>query len=341
MAKFLLGVLVGVVVVVLASVVLVLAVGRLFSSKQPVISPNAVIVLGLNGDIPETSPVDLGVPFVQPQGAPTVRDVWTSLRQAAGDNRVKAVLLQPRGVTAGWGKLQEVHRDLLDFKKSGKPVYALLQTPGSKEYYLSTAADRVYLSPDDSLNVKGFRLEEQYFKNTLEKVGVGIQVDHIGRYKDAGDLFTRTGMTPETREVLNQVLDQIFGDFCSTVGQGRHKTTDEVKALVDLGPFTALQARTNGLVDELGYEDQVFSELKKKTGTGSLNKVAFRNYFRATPSRGDRIAMRVGEGDIVRGDPDGGFNNQAVISSGRFAKIIRQVREDSTVKGVVVRVDSP
>jgi len=341
MAKFLLGVLVGVVVAVLASVVLVLAIGRLFSSKQPVISPNAVIVLGLTGDVPETSPVDLGLPFIQPQGAPTVRDIWTSLRQAAGDNRVKAVLLQPRGLSAGWGKLQEIRRDLLDFRKSGKPVYALLQSPGSKEYYLATAADRVYLSPDDSLNVKGFSVQEQYFKNTLDKVGIGIQVDHVGRYKDAGDLFTRTGMTSETREVLNQVLDQIFGDFCSTVGQGRHKTPDEVKALVDLGPFTAQQARTSGLVDELGYEDQVFTELKKKTGAGKLNKVPFRNYFRATPSRGDRIAMLVGEGDILRGEPDGGFNNQSVISSGVFAKTIRQVREDTTVKGVILRVDSP
>lgn len=341
MAKFLLGVIVGVVVAALGAVVIVLVVGKLFSTKQPVIPPNGVLVLNVSGDIPESLPVDIPVPFLQPQSAPTVTDVWNALHHAATDNRVKAVLLQPHGLTAGWAKLQEVHRDLQDFKKSGKPIYALLQSPGSKEYYLSAGSDRIFLSPDDLLNVKGFRIEELYLKNTLDKFGVGVQVDHIGRFKDAGDTFTRTNMSPETREVLGQVLDQLFGDFCSTIASGRHKTADDIKSLVDLGPFTAQQAKAVGLIDELGYEDQVFSELKKKTGTSDLNRMPLRTYFHSVSNRGDRIAMLVGEGDIVRGDPDEGFNSQVAISSGAFSKIVRRVREDKSVKGVILRVDSP
>src|SRR5436305_15108482 len=203
MAKFLLGVLVGVAVVALIAVVFVLAVGKIFGNKQPVISPNAVLVLSVSGEIPESSPVDLPIPFLQSQGAPTVSDVWNSIHRAASDNRVKALLIQPRGLTIGWAKLQEIRRDVQDFKRSGKPVYALLQSPGSKEYYLGSAADRIFLSPDDQLEVKGFRIEETYFKNTLDKLGIGVEVDHIGRFKDAGDPFTKTGMSPETREVLN------------------------------------------------------------------------------------------------------------------------------------------
>src|SRR3954464_5328784 len=216
MAKFLFGVLVGVVVAVLVAVVSVLAIGKLFGNKQPVVSPNAVLVLGISGEIPESSPVDLPIPFLQSQGAPTVTDVWNSMHRAASDNRIKALLIQPRGLTIGWAKLQEIHRDIDDFKKSGKPVYALLQSPGSKEYYLGSAADRIFLSPDDLLEVKGFRIEETYFKNTLDKLGIGVEVDHIGRFKDAGDPYTRTGMSPETREVLNQDLDQLFGPFRPT-----------------------------------------------------------------------------------------------------------------------------
>ncbi len=136
MAKFLLGVLVGVAVVVLVAFVFVLAVGKLFGNKQPVISPNAVLVLGISGEIPESSPVDFAVPFLQSQGAPTVADVWNSMHRAASDNRIKALLIQPRSLTIGWAKLQEIRHDIDDFKKSGKPVYALLQSPGSKEYYL-------------------------------------------------------------------------------------------------------------------------------------------------------------------------------------------------------------
>lgn len=341
MAKFLLGVIVGVVVAVLGLVIIGFAIGRLFSSKQPVISPNAVLVLALSGEVPESAPFDFSFSLGQNQATPTVRDVWTSLHAAASDNKIKALLIQPRNLSVGWARLQELRRELINFKKSGKPVYALLQGAGSREYYLSTAADRIFLSPDDFLDVKGFRVEEMYFKNTLDKLGVGVQVDHVGRYKDAGDIFSRTGMTPETREVLNQILDQLYGDFCSTVGAGRRKSAEDVKALIDAGPFTSQQAKAAGLVDELGYEDEIFSELKKKTGINDLNKVALKSYFHAAPGKGDRIAILVGDGDIIRGGADDSVTNQSVISSVAFSKVIRQVREDSSIKGVILRVNSP
>ncbi len=342
MSKFLLGIIVGVIVAVLGIVIITLAIGRAFSSKQPVVAANGVLVVSLEGTLPESSPVELPIPLVQSQNQPTVRDVWTSLRAAANDNRIKAILLQPRNVQAGWAKLEEVRRDLVDFKRSGKPVYALLQGAGSHEYYLASVADRVFISPDDNLDVKGFRIEESYFKNTLDKIGVGVQVDHIGRYKDAGDVFSKTAMSPETREVLGTVLDQIFGDFCSSVGQGRHKSADDIRTLVDLGPFTADQAKATGLVDELGYEDNVFTALKQKVGNKSLNRVPLRTYFQAAQAKGDRVAMLVGEGDILRGSTsDDAYSNQSVISSGSFSKIVRQVRNDSSIKGVILRVDSP
>jgi protease-4 len=340
MGKFLVGVLVGVVVAILGTLIIALALGKLFSNKQPTVAGDSVLVLALQGDIPEAAPVDIPIPFVQSQSTPTVRDVWTSLRQASKDNRIRALVIQPRGVAAGWAKLQELHQELVNFKKSGKPVYAYLQAPGSREYYLASVADKIFLSPDDMLEVKGFRLEEMYFKNTLDKLGVQVQVDHIGKYKDAGDLFTKTNMSPETREVLNQVLDQLYGDFCATVGQGRHKTADQVKTLVDAGPFMGADAKADGLIDVLAYEDEVYGDLKKKLGLSELNKMPLHTYFHAAPGKGDRIAVLVGEGDIVRGDGQD-FNNQSMISSGGFAKAVRAVRSDSSVKGVILRVDSP
>ncbi len=341
MAKFLLGLVVGAVVTVLGILIIGLAIGRLFATKQPTIAANSVLVLTLEGDVPEAAPVEFPFPFPQSQSAPTVRDLWTSLREAATDSRIKAVVLQPHGLLAGWAKLQELREELSDFKKSGKPVYAFLQSPGSQEYYLATIADRIFVSPDDMLDVKGFRLEEMFFKNSLDKLGIDMQVDHVGRYKDAGDIFTRTNMSPETRDVLNQILDQIYGDFCSTVGEGRHKSANDIKTLVDMGPFLASQAKATGLIDELGYEDQVYAELKKKTGMNDLNKVNIRTYFHGAPGRGDRIALLVGEGDIVSGEPDNSFSSEGVIASGAFAKNIRQVRNDRSIKGVILRVDSP
>ena len=342
MAKFLLGVLIGIVVAVVGSVIILVAAARVFANKQPTVTENAVLLLDLQGEIPEAAPLEIPFPIGRVQGSPTVRDLWTSLHQAAKDSKIKAIMLEPRGVGAGWAKLQEIRQELLDFKKSGKPIYAYLQSPGSREYYLASVADKIYLSPDDMMDVKGFMLEEMYFKNTLDKFGVQVDVDHMGKYKDAGDIFTKTGMTPETREVLNQVLDQIYNNFCSSVGQSRHLTADQVKALIDSGPFMGSQAKANGLIDELAYEDQAYGDLNKRAGSGNLNKIGIRSYFRATPAKGDRIAMLVGEGDIVRGDPQEGFGDTSVnISSGGFARVIRQVRNDSSIKGVIVRVDSP
>jgi protease-4 len=341
MAKFFLGVIIGIVIAVFGSIIVLLAIGRIFANKQPTVADNSVLLLDLQGEVPEAPPIDIPFPLGRPQAPPTVRDLWTSLHQAAKDSRVKAVVLEPRGIGAGWAKLEEIRQEIAEFKKSGKPVYAYLQSPGSREYYLASVADKIYLSPDDIVDVKGFLLEEIYFKNSLDKLGVQVDVDHIGKYKDAGDPFTKSAMSPETREVLNQVLDQIYNEFCSSIGQSRHMTADQVKALVDSGPYMGSQAKTNGLIDELAYEDQVYGDLKKRTGDSKdLTKVSIKTYFKAKPGTGDRIAVLVGEGDIVRGDSQE-FGDTTNISSGGFAKVIRQVRNDGSIKGVIVRVDSP
>jgi protease-4 len=341
MAKFLIGVLVGIIVAVLGIVVVGFAIGRIFATRQPTIPADSVLILSLSGDLPEKAPIEIPLPFFQSTATPTVRDIWASLRYAATDNRIKAVLIQPYRLVAGWGKIEEIRQDLANFKKSGKPVYALLQAPGSREYYLASVADKIYLSPDDVLNVKGFRIAELYFKNALDKLGISVEVDHIGRYKDAGDIFTRTSMSPETREVLDRVVDQIYNSFSSTVAQSRHESLDAIRALIDQGPFLAGHAKTAGLIDETGYEDQVFDNLKRVTRISNLNQVSITTYFRGISEMGDRIALLVGEGDIIRSENEPGLESEAVIASEPFIKTIRQVRADNSIKGVILRINSP
>ena len=137
-------------------------------------------------------------------------------------------------------------------------------------------------------------------------------------------------MSPETREVLNQVLDQIYNDFCTKVGQARHIAPDQVKALIDGGPFMGSQAKTNnGLIDQLAYEDQVYSDLKKRTGDSNLNKVSIKNYFRVTSAKGDRIAILVGAKvklcAAIRQTDWAAI--PAIFPLAVFSRIIRQVRQ--------------
>lgn len=345
MRKFLLGFVIGILFAGLAVVILGFALAR-FGSRRPVsVANNSTLVLQLEGDVPERAPVEFPLPFLNQEQHLTVAETWQMLRNAAADSRIKALVLEPRGLSVGWAKLEEIRDDILAFKKSGKPVYAYLRSAGTHEYYLASAADRVFMSPEDELDVKGLRTELFFAKNTLDKLGVSLEFQHVGKYKDAPDMFTKTSSSPETREVINLLLDQLYGDFVNTIAQGRNKQAAEVRALIDTGPFVGKEALKGGLVDALAYEDEMYGQLQDRVKLGNLNKVAEHDYVRA-PSAGQglegptRIALLVGEGDITRGATNDRGDGEG-ITAGGMVRLLRQVRDDSTIKGVILRIDSP
>src|SRR5712671_732380 len=170
MVKFLLGLITGVALVFLTIFLLFFALLR-FRDKPPVIADNSVLVLRLEGELPEKPPVELP-DFLSSGPTPvTVTGIWRALTAAAGDPHIRAVVVQPEGLHAGWAKLQELRMDLEKFRKSGKPVFAYLRQPGTREYYVASGADRLFLGPSEPVMVKGLRAEMMYFKKTLEKIG--------------------------------------------------------------------------------------------------------------------------------------------------------------------------
>ena len=346
MAKFLIGLVAGALLAILIVVVVVFA-GLRMRAAPPSIARGSTLVLALDGEIPERAPVEFPLPLWGAQNRPTVANVWMTLKMAAADERINAVLLAPRSIDAGWGKLEEIRAALEQFRKSGKPLWAFLRSPGTREYYLATAAERIYLAPEDPVMVKGLRAEMMYFRGTLDKLGVGVQIVHAGKYKDFVDMFTRADMSPETREVTNSILDDLYGNLIQRIAQGRGKTPEEVRALIDKGPFLSTEARDAGLVDSLRFEDQVFGELKTRLKADEIKKLALSRYMRVTPASlglensRHRIAYVVGQGSITRGSPtDTGFGEQGITSEG-FIKLLRRVAEDRNIQGVVVRIDSP
>jgi protease-4 len=157
-------------------------------------------------------------------------------------------------------------------------------------------------------------------------------------------MFTRTSMTPETREVLNSILDQIYGNLCTVVAEGRRKTPQQVSALINQGPFLAVDAKADGLVDVLGYEDQVFGDLKQRLKrTSDIHKVSHRTYVRSfdPDEQRTRIALVVGDGVITRGSDEGNPAMSEGIASGPFIKLLQRVKSDRSIKGVILRIDSP
>ena len=346
MKHFFFGLAVGVVGCGLALVILLFALIRLAGAageRTPTVASGSTLVLKLEDDLPEKSAPEIPVPFFQEKTPLTVSEVWEIFRRAAADPRIKAVLLEPRGLQIGWAKLQEVREEIEAFKKSGKPVIAYLQSPGTREYYLASAADRIYLPPEDDLDLKGLRVEAMYLKSTLDKLGVTFDVIHAGKYKDAGDVLTKTSMSPETREVLTQILDQYYGNLVDTVAQGRKKTPEATQAIIDEGPFMARDALDKGLVDALGYEDQAIENINNRLRANDFKRVSGKAYLRAHSSESGsarRIALVVGEGEITRGSGNESMNDEGFTSAG-FVKLLKQVENDSSIQGVILRVDSP
>ena len=343
MAKFLVGVLTGGIFAIVVGIIIFFSFARM-RDKTPDVEANSVLYLRLNGEIPERVAVDFPIPFFKSSDTLTVSDIWGVLRKAAADSRIKAVILEPQETTLGWGKMQELRSDIEQFRKSGKPVYAFLKTPGARDYYLASAANRIYMEPQDYLMLKGARFELMYFRGTLDKLGVTVDVEHDGKYKDYGDMFTRTSMSPETKEVLSSMLDGLYGDLVTGIANGRKKPPDEIRATIDNGPFLSDQALKAGLVDRVRFEDEVFGDLKTDLKQNDLKKVSSRVYSKVPFSSvglggKQRIAFIVAEGDITRGSPDSDGTDG--IQSEYFDKILRQVSNDSSVKGAIVRIDSP
>jgi len=341
MGKFLLGLLTGVILVVLVGVIGFFAVASL-KSRPATIADGSTLVLHLSGNLPEKPPIEFSIPGLAERTSITVESVWSMLRRAASDSRVKAVVFEPEDVSAGWATMQEVHADLETFRKSGKPLIAWLRSPTLRDYYMATAASKIYMPPTDLLNLKGIGFQLMFFKNTFDKLGVQMDVEHAGKYKDYGDQWTKTSMSPETKEVMNSLVDGLYGDLVDTIAKGRGKDAATIRATIDNGPFLAKNAKAAGLIDDIRYEDEVFGEMKTALRQTSLKKANEKDYSRITDASAglgaqDQIAFVVGEGTIARGEDGEGDG----LESGAFVRMLEKVGSDSSLKAVIIRINSP
>ncbi len=347
MKKFLLGIVAGFVIAGVTAVVLFFAAVK-FARRAPAPPEAAWLSLRLGGDLPELQPLVLPLPALESKAPLTVGEVWSALRRAARDPRIKGVLLRPQRMATGWGKLEEIRTGIEEVRKAGKPVHAWLASPGTREYYLASAADRISMAPEDVLDLRGLRVEAMYVKGTLDKLGVEVEVEHAGKYKDAGDMFTRTGMSPETREALNAILDDQYERLCQTLAASRKSSPEKIRALIDGGPYVAPKAVSAGLIDELVYEKDAVQKLEESAAgkeKGKVTELAARDYVRIPPdAKGKRVrqvALLVAQGGILRSAPAELFGEQQAITPKGIEQQAKLIEKDPSIRGVIVRVDSP
>jgi len=330
---------VAVFVSVAGFVLLYLLVGR-----EPAVSTNTTLVLKVGGDLSEVAPTNV-VGYFRGANTPVVRTIVENLRKAKADSRVASVLLKPTGFDSPyWGKVQEIRDAVLDFKKSGKPVYAYLENGGDREYYLASAADRVFLLPSSPLDLKGIATYAVFLRGTLDKVGAYPDMRHIGDYKTAMNQLTEHGYTRAHKEMDESLDRDLFDQLVRGIADSRKKSDDDVRKLIDQGPFLPEDALRAGLIDDVAYEDQVEDKLKKSNDR--LRKVDGEDYARVSGSafglnRGPRIGVIYATGAITSGKS--GFDplNGAALGSDTLIDSIRQARRDNSLRAIVLRIDSP
>ncbi len=329
------------VVISMASVVLMF----FAASRGPSVPSSATLVLRPGGDLPEVEPDDV-VGQVFGRDVNTVRGFVDALRKASRDSRVRNVLLIPSTLDLPyWGKVQEMRDAITAFRKSGKKVTAFLEYGGDREYYLASAADRVFLMPSSSLDLTGVASYEMFLRGTFDKIGAYPDFVHIGDYKTAPNQYTQKGFTPAHREMAQSLNRDMFEQLVSGVAEGRRKSEDDVRTLFDQGPFVASKALEAGLVDELAYEDELDDRVPE-LGDGSDRRIEGSDYQRISPASvgvrpRSRIAVLYIVGTIASGK--GGFDpvNGSIAGSEAIVDQIRKIRDDNSIKAIVLRIDSP
>jgi protease-4 len=309
--------------------------------REPQVANHSTLVLRLTGNLEEMEPVGVLEQFIE--SPPTVRSIVDTLRKAKADSRIASVIIKPTGAAALWGKVQEVRDAIVDFRRSGKPIVAYMEYGGEQEFYLATACDKVFLMPAASLDLTGMASYELFLRGTLDKIGAYPDALHIGEYKTASNTFTEHTYTPAHREMAESLNTDLYEQLVRGIADGRHKSEAVVKSLIDHGPFLPEDALRAGLIDDLAYEDEI--DDKVKLTPAAPKYVELGDYRQVSSSslglgRGPRIAIIYAAGIIASGKSR--YDSpQAVVGSDTIVEYLRKARADSSVKAIVLRVDSP
>lgn len=317
-------------------------------AKPVNINPNSVLVLNAGAEIPDMgndSPW-AGINFADMTYTPVVglNDILNNIRMAAGDDNIKGILVENGIIPSGWAVSGEIREALSEFRKSGKFVVSYTDYILTQQcYYLSSAADMIFINPGATVEFKGLSSEVIFFKNALDKLGIEVQVTRHGKFKGAVEPFMLNGLSPENREQIASYTGSIWKHIVERISESRGITVERLNIIADsLSGSISSEALKHNLVDGLMFRDQLGDTLKMLAGSGDSdpNLVSMAKYTKSRHRRNaastDKISVIYAAGDIVTGK-----GNETSIGGKRYAEIIKKERLDTTVKAIVVRINSP
>ncbi|HLW73948.1 MAG TPA: signal peptide peptidase SppA [Gammaproteobacteria bacterium] len=329
-----------------------------FGSHHVVVPSSAALVVDLQGEVVEQFSGDptaraIDRLFGQKQEPQTrMRDVLEAIGHAKDDRRIKALVLETDEMSgAGLAELQDLGRAVREFKKTGKPVFALGSAYLQGQYYLASQADTVFIHPQGAVFLRGFGIYQPYFKDALDKLGVEWNIFRVGKYKSAVEPFMLNGMSQDAREDWSSLLGALWGDYQKDVTRARNLPPDALKSYVDdldeslaaVGGDGAALALKSGLVDRIATPDEMQDAVARVVGSShhSFNQIEYQDYDTLADGTGPvfdgkKVAVVVAEGDVKDGDQPPG-----TIGGDSTSELIREARYDDSVKALVLRVNSP
>ncbi|MFQ5677759.1 MAG: signal peptide peptidase SppA, partial [bacterium] len=317
---------------------------------RPVVRKDTVLQFNLSGYITEHFPRDA---FSREfEGASLqLHDIRKALTMAKADDRIRGIYLRIGFPAVGWAKAQEIRDALLEFKTSGKFVTAFMDYCDEMSYYISLAADEIFLQPHSFTEFNGFAAEVPFVKRMLDKIGMQVQVENIGKYKNAPDMYKRESMSPAHREATQALLEDVLGEFVATVSEQRNIDSEVLRNALNRGVYDSKSVLELNLVDSLDYEPAVVELLKDKIFGPSrkdqrLRFIRLSRYAKVPMaevglSGGARIALIYAIGGIVSGSDGQDPLSGRMMGSQTTVRYLRMAKNDKRIKAVVLRVDSP
>jgi protease IV len=311
---------------------------------EPIVYDNSYLYISLAGQIPEYIPY-AGFEDLFESGELDMHSIRKSLKMAAVDARIKAVVLRISPLLVGYAKIQDIQQSIELFKQSGKKVYAYFDLATTKDYYLATACDSIYLTPEGMFLLTGVRAELTFYKDLLkEHIGIEADFEHIGKYKNAPDSYTRQNMSNEQREIINSIVDYRYNEIVSTISKQRGISSQKIKQIInDISGLTPDEALDLNLIDGLKYFEDVIDLVSIN---GRVHKVTAAEYSRIPPSsldleQGPKVAVIYSSGTITGGnDSDDPIIGQT-IGSARLVRNLRSAADSKSTKAIVLRINSP
>ena len=315
-------------------------------SQEPVVPAKAILKIDFATPVTELGQEDamqafqsLSFSSAKPLG---ILKAVKAIEYAATDPSVRFIYINPNQLNIGMANLEEVRNALYNFRKSGKAIITYADNFSQGAYYLASVSDKIYLNSDGSGAMTGLGSTMMFFKDLLDKLGIEVQLIRHGKFKAAAEQFIANGISKENYEQNKEMIDSIWETWTNEICESRDIDPEHFNKLVDnLELFSAESLKENGLVDELVDRNRMqeilcnLSEVKKDK---DLKMISLASYAQARIKPNikakEKIAVIYADGEITMSDPAG-------LSARKFYPIIREVSQDSSVKAVVLRVNSP